>query len=204
MRCCTFAMAVGVALVLPGTARAADPRFPDWPCVQLKVPEISVAAIWAGPPIDDAGDAWEQDPAVRDLAARLAVRRTSLDDAQMMITGFVTGSPEERQRKATLLFAGLFNSLNRERGDVMNAIERFFRQHRTFAEKVRAEITELHDLQDAPNHDQSKVEELANRVEWDTRIFEERKKTISYVCEVPTLIEQRLFALARTIQEAME
>jgi hypothetical protein len=197
-------MAVGVALVLPGTARAADPRFPDWPCVQLKVPEISVAAIWAGPPIDDVGDAWAQDPAVRDLAARLAVRRTSLDDAQMMIAGFVTGSPEERQRKATLLFAGLFKSLNSERGDVMNAIERFFRQHRTFAEKVRAEITELHDLQDAPNHDQGKVDELANRVEWDTRIFEERKKTISYVCEVPTLIEQRLFSLARTIQEAME
>ena len=41
-------------------------------------------------------------------------------------------------------------------------------------------------------------------IDWDTRIFEERRKTISYACEVPVLIEQRLFALARAIQHSME
>jgi hypothetical protein len=45
---------------------------------------------------------------------------------------------------------------------------------------------------------------VANRIDWDTRIFEERRKTIRYACEVPVLIEQRLFALARTIQESLE
>ena len=55
-----------------------------------------------------------------------------------------------------------------------------------------------------PGHDQSKVDELVSRVEWDTRIFDERSKTIGYVCEVPVLIEQRLFALARAIQQALE
>src|SRR6478735_6311896 len=34
-------------------AHAADPRYPDWPCAQAKVPEISLAAVWAGPPLDD-------------------------------------------------------------------------------------------------------------------------------------------------------
>ena len=38
----------------------------------------------------------------------------------------------------------------------------------------------------------------------ETRIFEDRRKTIRFVCEVPVLIEQRLFALGRTIQQAME
>ena len=33
---------------------AADPRYPDWPCAQAKVPEISLAAVWAGPPLGDA------------------------------------------------------------------------------------------------------------------------------------------------------
>ena len=47
-------------------------------------------------------------------------------------------------------------------------------------------------------------DELVGRVEWDTRIFDERSKTIGYVCEVPVLIEQRLFALARAIQQALE
>jgi hypothetical protein len=198
------AVAVIIALGLRGMAFAADPRFPDWPCVQIKVPQLSVAAVWAGPPIDDAERAWEQDPAVRELVARLAARRTPLEDAQKAIFDFITGSAEEREQKAKLLFAGLFNTLDRERSAVMNGIERFSRQQKEFVARIRAETTELRNLQDSADHDAVKADELANRVEWDTRIFEERKKTIGYVCEVPVLIEQRLFTLARTIQESLE
>ena len=86
----------------------------------------------------------------------------------------------------------------------MNGIERFSRQQTAFADRIRLEIAELRDLQDAPVHDQGKLDELANRIDWDTRIFEERRKTISYACEVPVLIEQRLFALTRTIQQSIE
>ena len=41
---------------------AADPRYPDWPCAQAKVPEISLAAVWAGPPLGDAEEKWKNDP----------------------------------------------------------------------------------------------------------------------------------------------
>jgi hypothetical protein len=34
--------------------------------------------------------------------------------------------------------------------------------------------------------------------------LEERRKTMNFVCEVPVLIEQRLFALARAIQQSLE
>jgi hypothetical protein len=197
-------MAVTIELALRGTAIAADPRFADWPCIQIKVPEISVAAVWSGPSIDDVGNAWEEDPATRDLVARLAARRTPLDGAQRAISDFITGNAAERLRKAKLIFAGLFATLNQERSLVMNGIERFARQQAAFAGRIRLEIAELRALQDAPDRDQSKLDELANRMDWDTRIFEERRKTISYACEVPVLIEQRLFALARTIQQSME
>ena len=95
---------------------AADPRYPDWPCNQIKVPEMSVAAVWTGPPIDDVGDAWEKDPAIRDLVAKLAARRTPLEDAEKTIANTIIGSAAERQQKAKLIFAGLFQTLNRERG----------------------------------------------------------------------------------------
>src|SRR5262249_22734644 len=85
LRCWSLAMAAAFGLALRGTSLAADPRFPDWPCNQIKVPEISVAAVWAGPSIDDVGNAWEEDAAIRDLVARLAARRTPLDDAQKAI-----------------------------------------------------------------------------------------------------------------------
>ena len=70
--------------------------------------------------------------------------------------------------------------------------------------RKRRTILQLRELQDRPDPDQSRVDELMNRVEWDTRVFEERRKTINFVCEVPVVIEQRLFALARAIQQSLE
>jgi hypothetical protein len=195
---------LAVAFAANGIARAADPRFPDWPCNQIKVPELSVAAVWAGPPIDDVGNTWEEDPAVKELVARLAARRTSLDEAQTAIADAIGGAPAERQRKAKLIFAGLFKTLDHERSEVMRGIERYTRKQKEFADQIRSEILELRGLQDRPDHEQSKLDELTSRVEWDTRIFEERRKTVGFVCEVPVLIEQRLFTLARAIQQALE
>ncbi|MEA2924995.1 MAG: hypothetical protein QOI46_4659 [Alphaproteobacteria bacterium] len=195
---------MAITLASPGPALAADPRYPDWPCNQIKVPEMSVAAVWAGPPIDDVDSIWEQDPAVRNLVAQLAARRTPLEDAEKIISDAIIGAPAERQRKAKLIFAGLFKALNHERSEVMSGIERFSRKQKEFADQVRATILQLRELQNTPGHDQTKVDELISRVEWDTRIFDERSKTIGYVCEVPVLIEQRLFALARAIQQSLE
>jgi hypothetical protein len=204
MRCWFLIMAVAMELSLQGAALAADPRFPDWPCNQIKVPEISLAAVWAGPPIDDVQDTWQQDPTITDLVARLAARRTPLEEAEKAISDFISGKAAERQQKAKLIFAGLFQSLNQERGRVMNGIERFSRLQKGFADQIRSEIGQLRDLQNIADGDQGKVGELADRIDWDTRIFEERHRTIGYVCEVPVLIEQRLFALARAVQQSLE
>jgi hypothetical protein len=200
----SVAMAVAIELTLQGMALAADPRFPDWPCNQVKIPEISVAAVWAGPSIDDVGNAWEDDAAIRELVARLAARRTPLDDAQKTISDVITGTESERQKKAKLIFAGLFKTLNHERSEVMQGIERYFRKQKEFSDQIRSTILQLRELQNRPDPDQSRIDELTNRVEWDTRIFEERRKTMNFVCEVPVLIEQRLFALSRSIQQSLE
>jgi hypothetical protein len=199
-----WSIAIAAAIASLGTAFAADPRFPDWPCNQVKVPEISVAAVWAGPSIDDVGNAWEDDATIKDLVARLAARRTPLDDAQKAISDVITGTESERQKKAKLIFAGLFKTLNHERSEVMQGIERYFRKQREFSDQIRSKVLQLRELQDRPDPDQSRIDELTNRVEWDTRIFEERRKTMNFVCEVPVLIEQRLFALARAIQQSLE
>jgi len=50
---------------------------------------------------------------------------------------------------------------------------------------------------------QGTLDELTNWVGWDT-IFEKRRKTINFACEVPVIIEQGLFALARAIQQSLE
>jgi len=40
---------------------------------------------------------------------------------------------------------------------------------------------------------------VEERLLWDTRVFDERLQSLSYVCESPVLLEQRLFALSRHI-----
>ena len=65
-----------------GSGFAADPRYPDWPCAQAKVPEISLAAIWAGPPLDDVQDKWKSDAKVSAPVSKLSARRVLLEEAQ--------------------------------------------------------------------------------------------------------------------------
>jgi hypothetical protein len=183
---------------------AADPRYPDWPCLQAKVPEISLAAVWDGPSLDDAMAKWKDDAKVSALVPRLAARRTPLDEAEKTITEFMSGSSAQKTETGKLLFAGLFDTLNAQRSSVMNGLERVTRKQREAAEKIRDDTLALQALQDATPPDQAKVDELGNQLVWETRIFEDRRRVIKFVCEVPTAIDQRLFALGRVIQQGME
>ncbi|MHC4055417.1 hypothetical protein [Bradyrhizobium sp. 25ACV] len=194
-----------VALALSGTAaRAADPRYPDWPCTQAKVPEISLAAVWAGPALDDVQNKWKDDAKVSALVAKLSARKTPLDEAEKSVKEFLAASATDKTAKAKLLFAGLFDTLNAQRSQVMAGLERVSRKQRESADKIREETITLHALQGATPRDEAKVEALGNELIWKTRIFEDRHKVVRFVCEVPTTIDQRLFALGRVIQQEME
>ena len=197
------AVVIGTSLPL-SQAYGAGRSEQNWPCAQPKVPQMSIAAIWDGPPIADVGNAWEDNPALKDLVVRLAARRTSMDEAQKAIAGFITGDRTEKQDKAKRLIAGLFDTLNQQRAEVIRGIERVDQKQKDLADKIRSDVATLRELQDKPEPDQSKITALASEVEWSTRIFEERRKTIRYVCKVPTAIEQRTFTLARTIRQALD
>jgi hypothetical protein len=183
---------------------AADPRYPDWPCVQAKVPEISLAAVWAGPPLDDVSNKWKDDAKVTALVTKLAARRTPLEEAQKAITEYLAGTTTEKTMTGKLLFAGLFDTLNAQRSSVMNGLERVTRKQRQAADKIRSDTLALQALQGASPPDQPRIDELGNQLVWETRIFEDRRRVITFVCDVPTAIDQRLFALGRTIQQEME
>jgi hypothetical protein len=196
-----FLLAFYAALLSP---LRADPRYPDWPCTQPKVPELSAAAMWSGPSIADVGNSWQDDSKVRELVEMIAARRTPLDTAQKAIADFMTGSPAEKERKAKLVFAGVFDTLGDQRREVMEGLERVSRKEMGLAEKIKSDVANLRELQDKPDADQSEIKDLASQIEWSTRVFEDRRKTIRYVCEVPTAIEQRVFALARSIQQNLQ
>lgn len=194
----TFALAAAST-----AARAADPRYPNWPCAQAKVPEISLAAVWAGPALDDVQSKWKDDAKISALVAKLSARKTPLDEAEKSVKEFLAASAD-KTATAKLLFAGLFDTLNAQRSQVMNGLERVSRKQRDAADKIREETIALQALQSATPRDEAKIEALSNELIWKTRIFEDRNKVVRFVCEVPTTIDQRLFALGRVIQQEME
>ncbi|MCW3473261.1 hypothetical protein [Limobrevibacterium gyesilva] len=201
----TMLMVATCALGMTMVALGAPPvRDPDWPCEQIKVSELSLGAVWAGPPVEPYADAWAQDKQVADLMGRLAQRRMPVEQAQAEITAFAQQAGEGRQAKLLALFAGLYATLDRERGSVMAGLDRIGRAQKDLAQSIRADMERLRTLQSAGESDEKQAGELAGRLGWETRIFEDRRQSLITACAVPSIIEQRLFALGRTVQRALE
>jgi hypothetical protein len=194
---------VAVAACWTQSAFALDPRYPDWPCQQLKVPGIAIASVWTGPSIEIGDTAKLTDAKQGELVSRLAARRTPIEDVRKLIADYVVGTSAEKQEKAKTLFAALYSTLNAQRDEVMNGIERFSRKQKAMAVNIREEAQKLREIQDKSTADQSQTEDIASRLTWQTRIFEDRRKSTSYVCDVPVLIEKRLFDLGNAIQGAL-
>jgi hypothetical protein len=179
----------------------AQPRIdPDWPCIQRRVPTIGARAVWSGPDLETAGS-WTSDPAAAALAQKLASRRTSLDEVDGLLDAFVKEAGPEKATRLTRVFAGLLELVNSERDRVLSGITRYARGQQRMAERIRDEADRISAVKDAPGTPTPQdLQELETRFTWDKRIFEERSQALTYVCEVPTLLEQRLGEIARKIQ----
>jgi len=181
------AAAAVLRLLAPGAVVAADPRYPDWPCNQLKVPEISVAAVWAGPSIDGVGGTWENDPKIGELVPRLAARRTPMDEAEKLIADFLTGGAAEKEDKAKRLFAGVFETLNRQRSEVMTGVERITRKQKVLDPRslIAAEFIILGTSLPAEGYP---AEELlaVYRLRWQIELAFKRMKSLLHIDRLPT------------------
>jgi hypothetical protein len=195
---------VFLALLLSATPAAAQTPQGDWPCKQVRVPEIALGGVWTGPTIEPERRQWRGDSAVADLVARLAPRRTPLEEAEKSVADFARAAGDNRKTRLTLLFAGLYDRMNDERRDVVNGLDRFGRRLKEMARQTREETDSFHALQDRKPPDPAAIAKAAEALQWRVRLFEEQRKMASYVCESPALIEQRFGALARAILAAME
>lgn len=191
-------------LVLATTAAMARNADPDWPCQQAKVGELSVAAYWSGPAIDPSAAAWQQNAAVASLVGVIAQRRLPLEQASQRIADFARAAGTEKNRALQALFAGVFEVLNRERTKVVTGLDRFGQRQKALAESLRRDNATLRAAQAASPADDAKVAELTQRLAWDAQVFESRRQSVHFACDVATTIEQRLFGLAKLIQQQME
>lgn len=178
---------------------------PNWPCQQILVSHLSPAAMWSGPSIQGL-DKSTADPDLAELATKISQRRLPIEEAKTDIEAFAKSAGADRKQKLTMLFAVVFSKLDEERGQVLEGLTRFGQRQKEMADKIRAESDKLHEAQDKSmspeeaNDPNNPLSAAAKQLQWDMRIFNDRRSSLTYVCESPVLIEQRLYALAREIQ----
>ena len=187
-------------------ALAAGATSPDWPCVQRKIATLTSTQMWDGPLVDDL-TAWRNNEEIGKLIAVLASRRVPLEQATAAIAQFAAAqSSEKRDDALKLLFAGLLSTVNTDRAVVISGIERFQQRQKARATEIERQGAEIRRLKEQAANDEKARAELAaaeDKYNWDVRVFSERQQSLPLACEVPVLIEQRLFALGREIRSHM-
>ena len=194
-----FGLAV-LAAAAPAGARAATSEDPDWPCIQRLVPRITAVQVWAGPEPDPA--LWRGDLEVSRLASKLAARRTPLNEAEKLGEDFADAqAPDALNGKLTALFGRTLQVINQDRASIIAGIKRFAKRQRLLAERIRETRAVLKDAADESSETAKGDDggDLRETLTWDLRIFDERERSMIYLCEQPVLLEQRAFALGRTI-----
>ncbi|ARP66009.1 hypothetical protein A9K65_023700 [Mesorhizobium sp. WSM1497] len=186
-----------------GGAGAANTD-PDWPCMQRKVPQLSLGQIWNGPELPATAKDWAKDPGVSALVDAVAARRTPIAQAQKEIKDFATSLPPEQvATKMTMLVQGMFDHMDAERSHVISGISRYAHKQLEMAAQLRKEASEVDALRAKADADPDEVERRTDQLNFATRIFNERVQSLTYVCDVPTIIEQRLYQLSKTVSETL-
>jgi len=185
-------LAPGVA---PGEADAATARDPDWPCAQIQVPTLSPGQIWPGDPIEGKEEDWRDVPGIQPVLKQILDRSADAEREDAAIDRFAEGLGADRNAALTALFAGVFDTLNRQRGETIAAIHRYTHQQRTLLDSIDKALTELQKLPaDAPA-----ASALKDDIAWRRRILDERRRYQSALCDQPVQLEQKLGRLARSI-----
>jgi hypothetical protein len=176
----------------------------DWPCQQIKAPTFSLASVWAGPQLDLSSQSWRNESDVADLAAKMAQRRIPITDAEQAIADFKAKGGPEADAKLLRAFAAAFEDLSQQRSQIIDGLDRFGRKQNALADRIRAENEAVQKSSDQNRDGQAPPgADNQDKLLWDLRVFNDRHQTVTYVCEAPTLIEQRIGAIARAVQKAL-
>ena len=57
----------------------------------------------------------------------------------------------------------------------------------------------MSELLEKESPDFDRIDALEEQLDWDERIYTDRAKSLTYVCESPVIIEKRLYAISQML-----
>ena len=119
---------------------------------------------------------------VAEAEAAIAAFASKADDAQL-----------------AALMQAVFDRIDGQRTNLMAGIARYGNKQAGLAAQVQARRDRMAQMESAPSPDFDAIDAEEKALDWDSRIFTDRQQSLTYVCETPVILEQRLFALGRAI-----
>jgi hypothetical protein len=230
--CCLSLFVSGKLIAAPASGPGKGKS--DWPCQQILVGHLSPAAVWSGPSVEGINWMEDPDIAelATKLAARRVpldeakgdidkLVKTAGAEKQTKLTMLFAALFEKLDGDRAQVIAGLerFGHAQKAMAD------------RIRAENEKLQATQNASPPEMPGQEGGSISvpnaqpnlqggsgatagtptaapgaaaTPLERLQWDLRIFEDRRHSLTYACEVPVLIEQRLFALGREIQNHLD
>jgi len=187
--------------LVPGTAHAAAFDDPTWPCQQRKVEDLSLGIMWTSAlPQDFHENSVHRLPKdAQDLVVLLSLRRVSLEQAENAISSYSRNTTAADEEIMLFVFAAVFDTLGDTRRDVINGIEQYSLKQIALSERIETVRSEMRTLSEAEDPDFDRIDRLEEQLDWDERVFRDRARSLTYVCETPVLIEKRLYAIAKLL-----
>ncbi|MCJ7997654.1 hypothetical protein J5N58_23990 [Rhizobium cremeum] len=191
MKIASFALFLAL---IPAVAGAADFSDPDWPCIQRKVENLSPGLMWPKPVTRTA-----LPPEAADLAARLALRRVSLEEAETQVGDFLKKTAGADAQLLGNIFYDVFDKLAEDRHRLISGIARYSRNQIALSKKIEDSRNEMARLTAEKSQDFDRIDKLEEQIDWDERIYKDRTQALTYVCETPVIIEKRAYAIAQLL-----
>lgn len=195
------ALCIGAGLAFCAGSQTTFAQDADWPCVQRLVPSLEPGLVWSGPALEPVD---QPRPELQVAARRLIDVKLPPEAVTAEVRSYAEQQPEaERTKALSRLFALSFDWLNEERSGVIRDIHRYAAGQKKLADRIVAETRELEKLQAASSPENAEIADAQSARDWDLRIYGDRQKSLSLICEQPVQYEQRAFALGRIIQDQL-
>jgi len=176
---------------------------PEWPCVQVLVPEIVSAVVWPKVIDESLIGAWKEDESLTAMVKKLSDLDEFTESERQLIADFAESVPEDsRADTIDMLADGIITLSNRRRTRYIEGIKRYTRQQISIAEQIESTLNQLVELEAQPAPEsvirQAEIEETLH---WHQRVYDQREHAIRSLCERPIELEEKLSEVLRELTQ---
>jgi len=181
----------------------AQQRDPEWPCVQVLVPEIVAAVVWPQVIDESISGTWRQNDALAAMAVKLSDLDEFAESEQRLIAEFVATVPLDARSDTLNRLADAIVSLsNRRRTQYIAGIKRYTRQQISIASQIESTLNQLANMDAQTDSENSgNRAEIEETLHWHQRVYDRREHAIQSLCERPVELEEKLAAVLRELAQ---